>query len=89
MKDGLPKFVRFAQAVWNVDADGMSDEEIAAAGLERMKTWMQELGLVLHIKELGATEDMLDDLVNGTLILDGGYRVLTKDEIRDIFRQAM
>ena len=54
-----------------------------------MKTWMQELGLVLHIKELGATEDMLDDLVNGTLILDGGYRVLTKDEIRDIFRQAM
>lgn len=89
MKDGLPKFVRFAKAVWNVDADGMSDEEIAAAGLERMKTWMQELGLVLHIKELGATEDMLDDLVNGTLILDGGYRVLTKDEIRDIFRQAM
>ena len=89
MKDGLPKFVRFAKAVWNVDADGRSDEEIAAAGLERMKTWMQELGLVLHIKELGATEDMLDDLVNGTLILDGGYRVLTKDEIRDIFRQAM
>lgn len=89
MKDGLPKFVRFAKAVWNVDADGMSDEEIAAAGLERMKTWMQELGLVLHIKELGATEDMLDDLINGTLILDGGYRVLTKDEIRDIFRQAM
>ena len=89
MKEGLPKFVRFAKAVWNVDADGMSDEEIAAAGLERMKTWMQELGLVLHIKELGATEDMLDDLVNGTLILDGGYRVLTKDEIRDIFRQAM
>ena len=89
MKDGLSKFVRFAKAVWNVDADGMSNEEIAAAGLERMKTWMQELGLVLHIKELGATEDMLDDLVNGTLILDGGYRVLTKDEIRDIFRQAM
>ena len=44
---------------------------------------------MLHIKELGATEDMLDDLVNGTLILEGGYRVLTKDEIRDIFRQAM
>ena len=42
MKDGLTKFVRFAKAVWNVDADGMSDEEIAAAGLERMKTWMQE-----------------------------------------------
>lgn len=50
---------------------------------------MQELGLVMHLKDLGATEDMLDDLVNGTLILTGGYRVLTKDEIREIFRRAM
>lgn len=54
-----------------------------------MKAWMQELGLVLHLKELGATEDMLDDLVNGTLILDGGYKVLTKEEIRELFQQAM
>lgn len=89
MKSGLPKFVRFAKAVWNVDSAHKTDEEVAKEGLKRMKSWMKELGLVLHLKDLGATEDMMDDLVNGTLILDGGYRVLTKEEIRKIFENAM
>ena len=89
LKDGLPKFVRFAKVVWDVRPEGKTDEEIAKEGLEKMEDWMQQLGLVLHLKDLGATEDMLDDLVNGTLILTGGYRVLTKEEIREIFRRAM
>ena len=89
MKWGLPKFVRFAKSVWNVDGSHKTDEEVAKEGLERMQSWMEELGLVLHLKDLGATEDMMDDLVNGTLILDGGYRVLTKEEIRKIFENAM
>lgn len=89
MKWGLPKFVRFARAVWNVDGSHKTDEEVAKEGLERMKSWMKELGLVLHLKDLGATEDMMDDLVKGTLILDGGYKVLTKEEIRKIFEKAM
>lgn len=89
MKSGLPKFVRFAKAVWNVNGSHKTDEEVAKEGLKRMKSWMKELGLVLHLKDLGATEDMMDDLVNGTLILDGGYRVLTKEEIRKIFEKAM
>ncbi|WP_432647029.1 iron-containing alcohol dehydrogenase [Mitsuokella sp.] len=89
MDAGLPKFVRFAKTVWNVDPAGKMDETIAKEGLTRMEDWMKELGLVLHLKDLGATEAMLDDLVNGTLILDGGYKVLTKEEIREIFQQAM
>lgn len=89
MKWGLPKFVRFARAVWNVDGANKTDEEVAKEGLERMESWMKELGLVLHLKDLGATEDMMDDLVKGTLILDGGYKVLTKEEIRKIFEKAM
>lgn len=89
MKWGLPKFVRFAKAVWNVDGANKTDEEVAKEGLERMESWMEELGLVLHLKDLGATEDMMDDLVKGTLILNGGYKVLTKEEIRKIFEEAM
>lgn len=89
MKSGLPKFVRFAKVAWNVEVDGKTDEQIAAEGLDRMESWMKEIGLVLHLKELGATEDMLDDLVNGTLILDGGYQVLKKEDIRKIFEEAM
>lgn len=89
MDAGLPKFVRFAKNVWDIRADGKTDKEIAEAGLAAMENWMKELGLAMNLTELGTTEDMIEDIVNGTIILDGGYKVLTKDEVRDIVKAAM
>lgn len=89
MDAGLAKFVRFAKNVWDVKPEGKSDKEIALAGLEAMKNWMNELGLAMSLTELGATEEMMDDLVNATVILEGGYKLLTKDDIREIFKQSL
>lgn len=86
---GLAKFKRFAINVWDVNPDGKTDEQIASEGLERMETYMKELGLVIGIKELGVTEDMLEGLADSTLIMDGGYKQLGKDEIIDIFRKSL
>ena len=88
MPYGLAKFVRFAKNVWDIDALGKTDEQIAAEGLEAMENWMKELGLVLNITELGATEDMIPDLVKGTLVMTGGYKILDADEIEQIFRES-
>ena len=85
---GLSNFKRFAVNVWNVDPTGKTDEAVAEEGLRAMEKWMKELGLVMNITDLGAKEDMLDDLVNATLIMDGGYKVLNKEEIRDIFKAS-
>ena len=89
MDAGLAKFVRFAENVWGIDPQGKEDREIALAGLDAMEQWMRELGLVMSLSEIGATEDMLEDIVNATLIMDGGYRILTKDEVREIIKQSM
>lgn len=43
----------------------------------------------MNISELGAKEDMIDGITEGTLILEGGYKVLTKDEIRRIFKDSL
>ena len=86
MPYGLAKFVRFAKNVWDVDATGKTDEQVASEGLQAMENWMKELGLVMNITELGATEDMIPDLVKGTIVLPGGYKVLDADEIEQIFR---
>lgn len=86
---GLPKFKRFAVNVWEVDPTGKTDEQIAAEGLARMEAWMREMGLVMSIKELGVTEDMLEGIAQGSFILDGGYKVLTKDEIVGILKESM
>lgn len=86
---GLKKFVRFAENVWNVDKTGKTDREIADEGLSRMEEWMRSLGLVMKISDLGVTEDMLDGIADSTLIMDGGYKILSKDEIKEILKESM
>lgn len=89
MPYGLQKFKRFAMNVWDINPEGKSDEEIAAEGLNAMEAWMKEIGVVMNIRELGATEDMLDGLVKSTLVMEGGYKVLTQEEIKKIFEESM
>lgn len=89
MKDGLPKFVRFAKNVWEVQEAGLSDEQIAKAGLSAMENWMKEIGVCLHIAELGVTPEMFDGIAKGSFILDGGYRKLTHEEIVQILKESM
>ena len=86
---GLQKFKRFAVHVWNVDPAGKTDEQVAEEGLKAMEDWMKELGLVMNISELGATEDMLEGLADATLIMNGGYKVLDRGEILDVFKNSL
>ena len=89
MPYGLKKFVRFAQNVWGVNPVGKTNETIAKEGLAAMEAWMRRIGLVMNISDLGVTEDMIDGLVKSTLIMDGGYKVLTPEDIATIFRQSL
>ena len=86
---GLPKFKRFAEAVWGIDPAGKTDEEVALAGLDAMKAWMEEIGVVMHLTELGVDESMLDQIANLTFHMDGGYKALKRDELLAIFRESL
>ena len=89
MPYGLKKFARYAKAVWDVRPEGKSDGQIAAEGLDRMEAWMKSIGLVMNITELGANESMLDGIVKSTLIMEGGYKVLTEDDVRAILKASL
>ena len=86
---GLPRFRRFAVSVWDVRPEGKDDMTVAREGLDAMGRWMREMELVLHLRELGVTEDMLDGIARGSTILTGGYRVLTCRDVLDILRESM
>lgn len=86
---GLPKFVRFAKNVWDVCPDGKSDRQVAEEGLAAMKVWMEEIGVSLSLAELGVKEDMWEGIAGATFILDGGYKVLTKEEVVQILKESM
>ena len=86
---GLAKFKRYAVNVWGISAAGKTDEQVACEGLAAMEAWMRKLGLVMDLTSLGVTEDMLDDLVKSTLYMQGGYKVLTPAEAREIFKESL
>ena len=86
---GLPKFKRFAIEVWKVNPEGKTDEEIAEEGLKAMEDWMKELGLAMKISELGATKDMIDGIADATLLLEGGYKVLSRKEVVEILKESL
>lgn len=89
MPYGLDKFVRFAVNVWGVSVEGKTKEEIALDGLKEMEKWMREIGLVLNAKKLGVEPDMLGAIADSTLIMQGGYKVLTRADIIDILEESL
>ena len=89
MPYGLAKFKRFAVNVWDVCPDGKTDEEVAGEGLDRMESYMKELGLVMNLSELGVTEDMLADIADSVIHMDGGYKDLNVQDILRILRESM
>jgi alcohol dehydrogenase YqhD (iron-dependent ADH family) len=89
MPYGIEKFARFATNVWGIDASEKTALQLANEGLASMESWMKEIGVVMKLADLGANEAMIDDIVKGSLILEGGYKILNKDEIAEIIKESM
>ena len=89
MPYGLAKFKRFAIHVWDVKPEGKDDRQIAQEGLAKMESWMKELGVAMNITELGVTPEMIEGLADVTLVMPGGYKVLDRSEIIQIFKESL
>ena len=50
---------------------------------------MKEIGLVLNITELGVTEPMLENIVKGTLLIEGGYKKLLSSDVLEILKASL
>lgn len=86
---GLAKFARFATNVWGIEAANKTQEQLALEGLSSLESWMNELGLVMNIKALGVTEEMIEGIAEGTFVMDGGYKIMTHDEIVTVLQKSM
>ncbi len=89
LDDGLPKFRRFAVEVWGVDGTLGTDREIALEGLARMEAWMKSLGVAMSLTELGVKPTDIDAIADGTLLLDGGYKKMTRDDVVAVLKAAL
>lgn len=85
-KEGLPKFVRFAENVWGIARDGMSDDALALAGIDALAAFIREIGLPTTLQELGITDKAaLKEIADSCGISAGSYKKMTHEEILQIF----
>lgn len=89
MNNGLHRFARFAKAVWGISPDGKSDHELAEAGLNALKNWMEKIGVVTNVSDLGVTPDMIEGIAQATLSMNGGYRKLSHDDIVEVIKKSL
>lgn len=88
MKYGQARFARFAKVVWEIPAEGKTEEQLASEGITALENWIAEIGAATNISVLGATEDMLAGIAEATL-LGGGYKQLTKDDVIKILKDSL
>ena len=78
-----------AVEVWGVDGKSGTDREIALEGLARMEAWMKSLGVAMNLTELGVKPTDIDAIADGTLLLDGGYKKMTRDDLVAVLKAAL
>ena len=43
----------------------------------------------MNSSDLGVTGDMIEGIADVTLVMDGGYKVLSRDEIVEVLKESM
>lgn len=84
---GITKFVRFATQVWGICPDDKTDEALALAGIDALEDFSREMGIPATLRELGATEDMLEKIAY-SVEEGGGYKKMTHEDILLVLQEC-
>lgn len=88
-KEGLEKFVAFAENVWQIEKGEKTDEELAKAGVEALAEFIKEIGLPTTLRELGLeNKDNLKEIADSCNLAPGSYKKMTHEEILEIFQEC-
>lgn len=86
--EAVRKFERLAKNVWDVQP-ASNAAETALKGLETMEAWMRELGLAMNISKCGAKAEDIENYADACPINEGGYVVLSRKDVIEIFKQSL
>lgn len=92
-KSALPRFVRFAVNVMQVEPQG-TEEETALKGIEAMEEFYHSIGMPINMRELGITptDAQIQELAAGCARACGGKKgsakVLEQNDMETIYRMA-
>ncbi len=90
-KDNIPRFVQFANRVFDVDVDFYDQEKTALEGIRKLREFFDFLGAPSSLEEIGVESDekfrkMAEDACRFGNI--GGLKTLNADDVERIYRLA-
>lgn len=90
-KENIPRFVQFANRVFDVDVDFYDQEKTALEGIRRLRGFFGVLGAPSTLREIGVESDekfrkMAEDACRFGNI--GGLKTLNADDVEAIYRLA-
>lgn len=91
-KDTMPRFLKFAANVWNIDVDFENPDESVLKAIELQEKYYQSIGMPTSLRELNVKEEDLEKLAlmcsrNKTRTLPG-YKELAYDDMLAIYKMA-
>jgi alcohol dehydrogenase YqhD (iron-dependent ADH family) len=91
-KHDVNRFFQFASRVWNVDYCAWAPEKTALEGIKRLENFYKSLGLPISLKELGITDDRLEEMADKCTNSDratvGNFVKLSKTDVFNILNLA-
>ncbi len=88
-KDGVKQFARMAEKVWEIPAEGKSQEELAKAGIDALADFVREIGMPSTFTEMGLTDKSVLKKVADTCNLTAGCcKKLSREEILEILEEC-
>ena len=87
----LPKYATVAQML-GVDTEGLSLQKAAEKGVEAAKALATDIGIPLHLRDLGVPKKALEEMAVATMdvtrLLGNNPKKLTLDDVRRIWQNA-
>ena len=87
----LPKYAIVAQ-ILGVETEGLSLQEAAEKGVEITKALATDIGIPLHLRDLGVPKEALEGMAVATMdmtrLLANNPKKLTLDDVRHIWQNA-
>ena len=88
-KDGVERFVRFAENVWGIK-EKKTAEKTALAGVEALAAFIKEIGLPTSFTQMGIPADTdFRAVADSTNITAGCCKKLSHDEIYEILQECI
>ncbi|UCC90321.1 MAG: iron-containing alcohol dehydrogenase [Dehalococcoidia bacterium] len=91
LSGNLPKYATVAQML-GVEMEGLSLQEAAQKGVEAAKALADDIGIPLHLRDLGVPKEALEEMAVATMdvtrLLGNNPKELTLDDVRRIWQNA-